>query len=199
MMFVRGDGEVRWDRVFDEHIVIFPIYTLQLPPFEEEKVRLVAKGFGFTQRKDLIHSKRHVGPGQRERPCLSAPPNRARMKDPSLHEPSQRKSSKWSCFDETSMKARRRAKAHLVISSKKRKMNGFTPRLMDQEMNERLEDPAQGEKSQWDAFAERNRDAAATKVLTWEADLDLKRSVTIIQKEKDRTKEGGDDGPRMGF
>ncbi|GKE82848.1 hypothetical protein Tco_1552848 [Tanacetum coccineum] len=36
-------------------------------------------------------------------------------------------------------------------------------------------------------------------VLTWEADLDLKRSVTIIQKEKDRTKEGGDDGPRMGF
>lgn len=32
-------------------------------------------------------------------------------------------------------------------------------------------------------------------VLTWEADLDLKRSVTIIQKEKDRTKEGGDDGP----
>ncbi|GJR54665.1 hypothetical protein Tco_1405186 [Tanacetum coccineum] len=54
-----------------------------------------------------------------------------------------------------------------------------------------LEDPAQGEKSQWDAFAERNRDAAATKVLTWEADLDLKRSVTIIQKEKDRTKEGG--------
>nr|GEY57767.1 hypothetical protein [Tanacetum cinerariifolium] len=33
------------------------------------------------------------------------------MKDPSLHEPSQRKSSKWSCFDETLMKARRRAKA----------------------------------------------------------------------------------------
>jgi hypothetical protein len=50
-----------------------------------------------------------------------------------------------------------------VISSKKRKMKGFAPRLMDQEMNERLEDPAQGEKSQWDAFAERNRDAAATK------------------------------------
>nr|GEV41393.1 RNA-directed DNA polymerase, eukaryota, reverse transcriptase zinc-binding domain protein [Tanacetum cinerariifolium] len=45
----------------------------------------------------------------------------------------------------------------------------------------------------------RNRDAAATKVLTWEADLALKRSVTIIQKEKDWTKEGGDDGPRMGF
>nr|GEX24427.1 hypothetical protein [Tanacetum cinerariifolium] len=66
-------------------------------------------------------------------------------------------------------------------------------------MNERLEDPAQGEKSQWDAFAERNRDAAATKVLTWEADLDLKRSMTIIQKEKDWTKEGGDDGSRMGF
>ncbi|GJX08330.1 hypothetical protein Tco_0196262 [Tanacetum coccineum] len=64
---------------------------------------------------------------------------------------------------------------------------------------ERLEDPAHGEKSQWDAFAERNRDATATKVLTWEADLDLKRNVTIIQKEKDRTKEGGDDGPRMGF
>ncbi|GKD85922.1 hypothetical protein Tco_1357076, partial [Tanacetum coccineum] len=42
-------------------------------------------------------------------------------------------------------------------------MKGFAPRLMDQEMNERLEDPAQGEKSQWDAFAERNRDAAATK------------------------------------
>nr|GEX54304.1 hypothetical protein [Tanacetum cinerariifolium] len=76
-----------------------------------------------------------------------------------------------------------------VISSKKRKMKGFAPRLMDQEMNERLEDPAQGEKSQWDAFAERNRDTAVTKVLTWEADLDLKRSVTIIQKEKDRTKE----------
>lgn len=42
-------------------------------------------------------------------------------------------------------------------------MKGFAPRLMDQEMNERLEDPAQGEKSQWDAFAERNRYAAATK------------------------------------
>nr|GEU35253.1 uncharacterized protein [Tanacetum cinerariifolium] len=49
-----------------------------------------------------------------------------------------------------------------VISSKKRNMKGFTPRLMDQEMNERLEDPAHGEKSQWDAFVERNRDAAAT-------------------------------------
>nr|GEW55059.1 reverse transcriptase domain-containing protein [Tanacetum cinerariifolium] len=36
-------------------------------------------------------------------------------------------------------------------------------------------------------------------LLAWEADLDLKRSVTIIQKEKDRTKEGGDDGLRMGF
>ncbi|GJT86514.1 reverse transcriptase domain-containing protein [Tanacetum coccineum] len=32
-----------------------------------------------------------------------------------------------------------------------------------------------------------------------QTDLDLKRSMTIIQKEKDRTKEGGDDGPRMGF
>nr|GEW95008.1 hypothetical protein [Tanacetum cinerariifolium] len=42
-------------------------------------------------------------------------------------------------------------------------MKGFAPRLMDQEMNERLEDPTQGEKSQWDAFAERNRDVAATK------------------------------------
>nr|GEW54686.1 hypothetical protein [Tanacetum cinerariifolium] len=36
-------------------------------------------------------------------------------------------------------------------------------------------------------------------VLTWEAGLDLKRSMTIIQKEKDQTKEGGDDSPRMGL
>nr|GEV21828.1 hypothetical protein [Tanacetum cinerariifolium] len=35
--------------------------------------------------------------------------------------------------------------------------------------------------------------------LALEADLDLKRSVTIIQKENDQTKEGGDDGPRMEF
>nr|GEU35077.1 hypothetical protein [Tanacetum cinerariifolium] len=41
------------------------------------------------------------------------------MKDPSLHEPSQRKSSKWSCFDETSMKARRKAKAQQAYLSSK--------------------------------------------------------------------------------
>ncbi|GJW87823.1 hypothetical protein Tco_0163163 [Tanacetum coccineum] len=52
-------------------------------------------------------------------------------------------------------------------------MKGFTPRLMDQEMNERLEDPAQGEKSQWDAFSERNRDAAATKGNSYSPDMPL--------------------------
>nr|GEU29977.1 hypothetical protein [Tanacetum cinerariifolium] len=128
-----------------------------------------------------------------------------------LEDPAQGEKSQWDAFAERNKDGAAtkvltweadldlKRSGSPVISSKKRKMKGFAPRLMDQEMNERLEDPAQGEKSQWDAFAERNRDAAATKVLTWEADLDLKRSVTIIQKEKDRTKEGGDDGPRMGF
>nr|GEU35078.1 mitochondrial arginine transporter BAC1 isoform X1 [Tanacetum cinerariifolium] len=54
-----------------------------------------------------------------------APPNRARMKDPNLHEPSQRKSSKWSCFDETSMKARRKAKAQQAYLSSKQCKNSL--------------------------------------------------------------------------
>lgn len=52
------------------------------------------------------------------------------MKDPSLHEPSKKvlQMKTWSCFDETSMKAHRRAKAQQAYpASKQAQVHGRRP------------------------------------------------------------------------
>nr|GEV54989.1 RNA-directed DNA polymerase, eukaryota [Tanacetum cinerariifolium] len=135
--------------------------------------------------------------------CSGTGSDRQRLIDQEMNErledPTQGKKSQWDAFAERN----RDVAATKVLTWEadldlKRSVNDHSKRegsdkrrLIDQEMNERLEDPTQGKKSQWDAFAERNRDVAATKVLTWEADLDLKRSVN------DHSKREGSDKRRL--
>ncbi|GJT68907.1 hypothetical protein Tco_1020387 [Tanacetum coccineum] len=93
-------------------------------------------------------------------------------------------------------------KGSLVISSKKRKMKGFAPREIEMPLLLKVHPdkatlPEESSHFSYEVYQQCY--LLFFLILTWEADLDLKRSVTIIQKEKDWTKEDGDDSPRMGF
>nr|GFC49016.1 hypothetical protein [Tanacetum cinerariifolium] len=77
----------------------------------------------------------------------------------------------------------------------------FTCTLISQGMTAiRLEDPAQGEKSQWDAFAERNRDAAATKAMSQvaiERLITQRVNATLEAERASRANEGGKEATQM--